>query len=244
VPSYKSIGRYLTKSGYVSKKCQFKPLNEEIHRSKRLAFANRWMENGVCTLENVIWSDETRVASHPNNRRISVWTNQAEAPVQVKLHSGGNSVMFWGSMSKHGVGSLVALVGTMDHEKYGLLLKDELLPEFKWCEDNIPGTWRFMQDGAPCHRDSSISAFLARHNIEKIDWPPYSPDLNPIENLWQWMKRNLETNFPVCESAEEIEARIFEIWNTITPEMCSNYCANYERRLLAVIAANGGYTKY
>ena len=184
MPSSDSIGRYLKKSGYSSKKCQLKPPNEEIHRIKRLAFANRWMENGVCTLDNVIWSDETRVASHPNNRRISVWTNQAEAPIQVKMHSGGNSVMFWGSMSKHGVGSLVALVGTMDHKKYGLLLKDELLPEFKYCERNIPGTWRFMQDGAPCHRDSSISTFLARHEIEKIDWPPYSPDLNPIENLY------------------------------------------------------------
>jgi hypothetical protein len=58
------------------------------------------------------------------------------------------------------------------------------------------------------------------------------------------MKRTLETNFPVCESAEEIDARMFEIWDTITPEMCSNYCANYGKRLLAVIEANGGYPKY
>jgi transposase len=52
---------------------------------------------------------------------------------------------------------------------------------YKYCEENIPGTWRFMQDGAPCHRVSSVSSFLARHDNEKIDWPPYSPDLNTIE---------------------------------------------------------------
>jgi hypothetical protein len=96
VPSYKSVGRFLKVNGFVHKKCQLKPPLTDANRLKRLAFANRWMNNGVCTLDNVIWTDETRVASHPNNRRISVWTNQSEAPIQVKMHSGGNSVMFWG----------------------------------------------------------------------------------------------------------------------------------------------------
>jgi hypothetical protein len=77
-------------------------------------------------LGKLIWTDETRVASHPNNRRITVWTNDEEAPVQVKMHFGGDIVMFWGCMSKHGVGSLVSLVGTMDSKKYVKLLKDEL----------------------------------------------------------------------------------------------------------------------
>jgi hypothetical protein len=58
------------------------------------------------------------------------------------------------------------------------------------------------------------------------------------------MKSVLETEYSVCESAKEIEERFAEIWKTITPEMCHNYCAYYERRLLAVIATGGGYTKY
>ena len=221
-----------------------KPPLTDANRIKRLAFANRWMMNGVCTLDNVIWTDETRVACHPNNRRISVWTNQAEAPVQVKMHSGGNSVMFWGSMSKHGVGSLVSLEGTMNAKKYVEILKDELLPEIKHCQRTIPGTWRMMQDNAPCHTAKTVKSFLASHTIEMIDWPPFSPDLNPIENIWQWMKRILETEFPVCTSAEQIEASIFQIWNTMTPEMCFKFCGNYGKRLLAIIEANGGYTKY
>ena len=101
-----------------------------------------------------------------------------------------------------------------------------------------------MQDNAPCHTAKSVKSFLARKKVQLIEWPPYSPDLNPIENLWQWTKHVLETEFPVCNSADDIEDRIFSIWRTITPEMCGNYCENYEKRLLAVIQANGGHTKY
>ncbi len=152
--------------------------------------------------------------------------------------------MFWGYFSKYGTGPLVSIQGTMNQTEYISVLKEELIPEFNKAKRSIPGVWRLMQDNAPCHTARAVKAFLRQERIEIIEWPPYSPDLNPIENLWQWIKRKLETEYPVCNSAEEIEARIFEIWNTITPELCSAYCANYHKRLLEVIAANGGYTTY
>lgn len=202
------------------------------------------MDGDRCTLGNVIWTDESRVASHPNNRKIKVWTNTGEVPKQEKMHSGGNSVMFWGSFSMHGVGKLVSLDGTMDGKKYIEVLKENLIPELKLAKRLHPGTWRMMQDNAPCHTSKLVKGFLRRKQVDFIDWPPYSPDLNPIENIWHWMKHVLETEYPTCNSAEEIEERFFEIWGRITPEMCAKYCEHYERRLLAVIEAEGGYTKY
>lgn len=221
-----------------------KPPLTEDNKAKRLAFAQRWLRNGQSMLENVIWTDEVRVASHPNHRRVSLWTNNSDPVYQVKCHSGGNSVMFWGCFSKYGTGPLVSLVGAMDGPTYIEVLRENLIPEFQLAKRTIPGNWRLMQDNAPCHRSKLVTSFLSRYGIEFLEWPPYSPDLNPIENIWSWMKSELETNFPVCESAEEIEARFFEIWRTITPEMCANYCDRYEKRLLAVIESKGGYTKY
>jgi transposase len=243
-PKKDTLKRFLGESGFKRRLPYLKPPLNEVNKAKRLAFAKKWMENGQCTLENVIWTDESRVASHSNNRRIMLWTNTADPVYQVKMHSGGNSVMFWGCFSKHGTGPLVSLFGTMDGPKYVEVLKENLLPDLELAKSTIPGRWRLMQDNAPCHTSRLVKRFLEEEDIEFIDWPPYSPDLNPIENIWHWMKSMLESNYPVCESAEEIEARFFEIWQTITPEMCANYCAGYERRLLAVIAAKGGYTKY
>jgi hypothetical protein len=88
------------------------------------------MDAGVCTLNNVIWTDETRVASHPNNRRFSIWTNQAEAPIQVKMHNGGNSVMLWGCFSKHGTGHWFQFKDRWIRQNK----KEEFIPEFKGLE--------------------------------------------------------------------------------------------------------------
>jgi hypothetical protein len=49
------------------------------------------------------------------------FTNQAEAPIQVKMHSGGNSVMFWGCFS---TGPLVSIQGSMNSAEYIAVLKD------------------------------------------------------------------------------------------------------------------------
>ena len=52
------------------------------------------------------------------------------------------------------------------------------------------------------------------------------------------MKGVLETEYPVCNSAEEIEKRFLKIWGRITPEICKTYCGSYEKRLQAEIEAN------
>lgn len=82
------------------------------------------------------------VASHPNIRRFLLWTNTADPCYQVKMHSGGNSVMFWGSSSKYGTEKLVSLVKSMDSAKYIEVSEENLVGEFAYAKETYPGAWR------------------------------------------------------------------------------------------------------
>jgi len=94
--------------------------------------------------------------------------------------------MVWGCFSKDGTGALEIVEGTMNSEKYINILKKNLLPLMNECHSF--GIDIFQQDNAPCHKPKSVTSFLERQNIAVLKWPPYSPDLSLIENLWAFVK--------------------------------------------------------
>ena len=247
-PSYHTIGRYLKRAGYIKKAKWIKPPISETNRLKRLKFAHRWLERTPegfkDTLGCVIWTDETTVRSHPFTRKIKEWKHKdAESTIQEKHHSGKLSVCFWGCISKEGVGPLCVIEGTMDAKKYVEVLRDSLFPEVHILEEReIPV--RVVQDNAPCHTANLVKEFLDDYDIEFVDWPPYSPDLNPIENLWALVKFRLYRDYPPAKDRETLIAYVFDIWDNIDGDLCKKYCDNYHKRLLEVIKKNGLQTKY
>ncbi|GFS48091.1 histone-lysine N-methyltransferase SETMAR [Trichonephila clavipes] len=102
----------------------------------------------------------------------------------------------------------------------------------------------FMQDGAPCHTARSIKAFLAVQNIPLLDWPCNSPDMNPIENVWELMKREVAKD--VITNKTQLLERIIHMWNhhPQMQETVQSCIDSMPRRIEALIAAKGGSTKY
>lgn len=84
--------------------------------------------------------------------------------------------------------------GAVNGERYLEILRTHLEPFLRRCRD-FPGEWRVMDDNAPCHRARVVKPFRDDMGVEFIEWPPYSPDLNPIENVWSWVKRQVNTTF-------------------------------------------------
>jgi hypothetical protein len=102
----------------------------------------------------------------------------------------------------------------------------------------------FQQDNAPCHKSMPVTNFLSQQAFEVMNWPPYSPDLSPIENLWAILKRKVHS--VDVTSKEELLARIWIIWNEdpLVKSACRSLIESMPRRIAACIKAKGGPTKY
>ena len=108
----------------------------------------------------------------------------------------------------------------------------------------------FIQDNAPSHRSQKTTRNLQRRRIRYKKWPPYSPDLNLIEHVWDWMKDYIETHYfktrydPMKISLEELRRIIWEAWEAVPESFIESLVDSWWRRCQAVIDAHGGPTKY
>ncbi|KAJ6229129.1 transposable element-related [Anaeramoeba flamelloides] len=97
--------------------------------------------------------------------------------------------------------------------------------------------WLLMQDGAPAHTSNSTKEYLSNKCLVLKNWPPNSPDLNPIENLWGIMGRRISKESPNTERKLEIIVR--KVWKNIEWEVIENLINSMEKRLRLVVHLNG-----
>jgi len=117
--------------------------------------------------------------------------------------------MVWSVISGQGMGRLYVVNGTMRQDQYKKVLETRLLPQIQEWFGNDRKV--FMQDGAPCHTAKSIKKFLEDQEIPVLSWPGNSPDMNPIENVWECLKRELGKE-NITNKTQLIERIIFH-WN-------------------------------
>lgn len=222
LPSYKTFENFLKKSGYKILKALEKPLISRINMQKRIDFAKNYSEKHPDFWKYVIWSDETTVRSCPKNKdifyKVHSSISRENLPVNPQIQQGGFSVMFWGCFSRAGLGTLVAIEGNMNSEKYLSLLENVLLKELE--ESDCPMI--FMQDNASCHTAACVTRFFEENGIERLVWPPQSPDINPIENLWAIIKARLKKQGRIPKNRNELIDQVFAIWNDIDLEILEN----------------------
>ena len=144
------------------------------------------------------------------------------------------SMMFWGAIRSDGRKMLIKCPATLN--SYGYL---EILKQYDR-HLNIPDLV-FQQDNAPVHKSEVVRKFLAQEQWELLDWPAYSPDLNPIENIWAIFKKSLRGQIVTWENLEE---KVMELWNNINPDVVRNLYSSYENRLVKVIKNHGSLTGY
>ena len=118
--------------------------------------------------------------------------------------------MCWGAFNKKTTVKLDFPVGSINSEKYISVISEKLLPFLKL--KNYRGMV-FQQDNAPPHTSKITKAFFVEKKVEVLPWPPFSPDLNPIENLWSILKLKVAKMCP--KNREELESLINREWEKI-----------------------------
>lgn len=224
-----------------------KPYLSKKHRRARLAFALKYQEWTVEDWKHVIWSDETKINRFGSDGKQYVWKKKGqpllEREVAPTVKHGGGNIMVWGCMSWNGVGTMVEVEGRMDAKQYVKILEEGLLESIQ--NSNIsPADVIFQQDNDPKHTSNLATNFFNDQDIDVLDWPAQSPDLNPIEHLWELLKKLVNNHEHPPSGVFELWERAAENWSEITEEQCQALIESMPRRLEAVIRAKGQNTKY
>lgn len=95
-----------------------------------------------------------------------------------------------------------------------------------------------MEDGSKVHKGK---ARLPRLNkgIKGFNWPPSSPDLNPIEKVWRWMKEEITKMINLPTTIEDLKRVLQELWDRVQPEDYRHYTAQLTCKLEDVIKVKG-----
>ena len=103
-----------------------------------------------------------------------------------------------------------------------------------------------MPDNAPGHAAEFTLEELQNRGIPVISWPPYSPDLNPIEAVWNIMKDWIQEHDGDEDklSYNTLRKAAREAWDAVTPEQLDALIDEMHDRCLAVIIAEGRHTEY
>ena len=148
-----------------------------------------------------------------------------------------------GCMTANGVGYSCRIDGNMNSALYCEILGDEFLQTVEYYELESQDII-FQQDNDPKHTSAMAKYWFIDNGIEVLDWPPHSPDLNPIEHLWWYLKKRLNSYETEPISIHELWERVEKEWNAIPPGECIKLIDSMMDRVAELLAAKGGYTKH
>ncbi|GFX69084.1 transposable element Tcb2 transposase [Trichonephila clavipes] len=208
------------------------------HRQCRLDFCRPRATWSVTDWRRVIFSDESRFSLSADDHRTRVWrrTGQRSDPAFiVERHTAiSQGVTVWGAISWDTRSSLVVLQGTLTARRY---VDDILTPIVLPMLSSRPGAI-YQQDNARPHTARLSQQCLQGYDV--LPWPARSPDLSPIEHVWDALGRQLQPS----RDTGELTAQMQRLWQNLPQGVISDLIESMPRRISACIAARGGFTTY
>jgi transposase len=260
--SEQTIRRRLKEAGIRKWRAVNRPLLSQKHAKQRLKWTQEHRSWSLEQWRKVIWSDETMTRNQNNSSQLRVFRRQTEREkydpknIQPKSSYGGASQMVWGCFIDNKLGPIVFVDQSINKEVYKTILTENLVPFIDVLINDGITNVVFQQDNASPHVAAATMQWLEDEAIKRgfsiMHWPSNSPDMNPIENLWAHLKRELHRQYPdtlyLKGSPNSIRSvlkeRLHKIWWDIGPEVLGRLIESMPHRVQAVIDAKGWYTHY
>lgn len=205
-------------------------LTEDI-KYKRLQFAIKYNK---FNWNNTLFTDECSIWK--NKKSMKRWFNKNLALDSDVLFKHYDKLNLWGCISHNTNKILYIFNENMNATKYISILKENFL--------NVYDKNKYFQyDNDPKHTSTKAKKFIADNKIKTIDFPSYSPDLNPIENIWGILKSKLEKRNEKINN-DNFKYIIMEEWNTIDQSMIDNIISSMPSRLQKIIDNKGEHIDY
>jgi DDE superfamily endonuclease len=247
--SEQAIYTALQQLGYLRSKRPRRIHLTDFRKARRLAFAYEQLalRPRPEDWERVLFSDETWAT---NSYMWKKWITRHETEdpnTWALLRQKPHGWMFWGSFAGGKKGPSFfweKKYGGINAPKYQMYIVPLVYTFVE--EQRAQGTSLvFQQDNASGHRAKTTKRLLSALGIETLQWPAYSPDLSPIENVWPWLKAWIEDRYDLQSlSLEHLRPAIAAAWEAVPEDLLLRLAHSMPRRLQLVIENEGGEIRY
>ncbi len=185
-----------------------------VRQRKRLEWTNAHIRWRLVLWRGVLFTDESRFSLYRADGRPRVWhcvgERFADVNVVDRVAHGGGGVMVWAGVC-YGQRTQVHFIdGILNAQRY----RDEILRSM--VVSVIHDHHLMLQhDNARPHVARICTQFLEAENIPVLAWPAYSPDMSPIEHVWDALDRRIRQRVPVPDNIQQLHTAIEEEWTNI-----------------------------
>jgi hypothetical protein len=159
------------------------------------------------------------------------------------MKHGGGSVMSWGCITAKGYGRLYRVDGIMKKKQYCSILEREFLGTLEDHDIDLENIIS-QQDNDPKHTSKLVKEWFVNNGVNVLPWPANSPDMNPIEHVWNKLETQVQCRTPCPTTKDQLWNALQEEWENLTSEYLKTLYESMVYWINALSLVNGSYTKY